>query len=42
MTDRCAIAKLIIAPKAKTPARNSRSCGTVNAKASTAAIEIAT
>ena len=42
ITDRCAIANEIIAPKANTPARNSRSWGMASANAISAARQIAT
>ena len=42
ITARCAIEKAISAPKAKTPARKSRSCGSASANAISAASAIVT
>ena len=42
ITERCAIEKAIIAPKANVPTRNSRSCGIASPKAIAVAITIAT
>ena len=42
ITLRCAIANVIMAPNANTPARKSRSWGIAKAKATTAAIAMAT